>query len=288
MSAAQKIARANEFSAALRFTPGTAYTDLPSDRTPAWEEGHKKAEKLLAQTGDYLSDLQEQLFAMGRSGTGIRSVLIIVQGMDTSGKGGIVRHVVGLVDPQGVAHRAFGAPTPEEREHDYLWRIRNALPRPGFIGVFDRSHYEDVLTVRVNDLVAREVWSARYDEINEFERKVAESGTTIIKILLDVSYDEQTARLTGRLERPDKYWKYAPSDVDERLKWGAYQEAYQAVLDRTNTDYAPWFVVPADNKWYARLAVSQLLFEALTDMQLEWPPAQFDIAAERARLAASA
>lgn len=251
--------------------------------TPGWTGNRADAEAQLAKNGQALSDLQEKLFADGRSG-GTRSVLLVLQGMDTSGKGGIVRHVIGQVDPQGVMHRSFGVPTDAERKHHYLWRVRNALPRPGYIGVFDRSHYEDVLVVRVNELVPPEVWGKRYDEINAFEAKAAAAGIRIVKVALVISAQEQKERLLERLTREDKYWKYNPTDVDERKKWPAYREAYQAVLDRTSTDLAPWHVVPADRKWFARLAVSQLLLDALTDLDLGWPPPDFDVEAEKARL----
>ena len=256
---------------------------LDCSSTPGWAGDRTEAEARLAANGDRLSVLQEKLFADGRSG-GSRSVLLILQGMDTSGKGGIVRHVIGQVDPQGVMHRSFGVPSVIERRHHYLWRVRNALPRPGYLGVFDRSHYEDVLIVRVHKLVPADVWGKRYDEINAFEAKTAAAGTRIIKVMLAISPEEQKARLLDRLDRPDKYWKFHPSDIDERRRWSDYREAYQAVLDRTSTDVAPWHVVPADRKWYARLAVSELLLDALTDLDLTWPPPAFDVDAERARL----
>lgn len=286
MSAAKQLTHAQQFRHTLRFSPGDRITDLDPQATPAWSKGRKSAQNRLEEVGLTLSELQERLFADGISG-GSKSLLLILQGMDTSGKGGIVRHVVGLVDPQGVSHRGFGKPTTEELAHHYLWRVRKELPRPGYIGVFDRSHYEDVLTVRVNNTVPKEVWAQRYDEINEFEREIAAAGTTIIKVVLNISYDEQTNRLTNRLSRPDKYWKYDPSDVDERLQWDEFQLAYQDILDRTNTDIAPWYVVPANNKWYARLAVSHLLLEALDGFKLGWPAPTFDVAVEQARLAAS-
>lgn len=271
---------------ALRVRPGFDLAAFDRGSTPGFGGDKAAGQALVAAHADELSDLQERLFAEGRSG-GSRSVLLVLQGMDTSGKGGIVRHVVGLVDPQGVAHRSFGVPTPEERKHHYLWRIRRALPEPGYIGVFDRSHYEDVLVARVDSLVPADVWEKRYDEINRFEEKVAASGTTIVKVALLVSYEEQRARLAERLERPDKFWKYNPSDVDSRAKWPAYQEAYQAVLDRTSTETAPWHVVPADRKWFARLAVSELLLDALRRLDLGWPPADFDVEVEKKRLAAT-
>jgi len=268
---------------ALRFSPGQLLAGLDASATPGFNGDKAAAAALLFERATVLGALQEKLFANGRSGD-TRSVLLVLQGMDTAGKGGIVRHVIGQVDPQGVDHASFGVPTEEEKSHDYLWRIRKALPRGGQIGVFDRSHYEDVLVVRVHNLVPPEVWSARYDEINEFEREVAASGTTIVKVALFVSLDEQKKRLMERLERPDKYWKYNPRDIDERELWPAYQEAYQAVLDRTSTDIAPWHIVPADRKWFSRLAVTELLIDALERLNLDWPPATFDVEAEKRRL----
>jgi PPK2 family polyphosphate:nucleotide phosphotransferase len=199
----------------------------------------------------------------------------------------MMRHVVGAVDPQGVRITAFKAPTPQERQHDFLWRIRYALPKPGQIGVFDRSHYEDVLVVRVHDLVPRAVWQRRYATINRFEQGVVAKGCTMVKVMLHISRQEQKERLAQRLERPDKYWKYNPGDVDERMRWDDYQEAYQAALTRCSTEAAPWYVVPADRKWYARWAVQQLLLDALDDIDPQWPPADFDIEQEKAHLAAS-
>jgi PPK2 family polyphosphate:nucleotide phosphotransferase len=226
-----------------------------------------------------INRLQDILYAEGA-----RALLVVLQGMDTAGKGGIVEHVVGAANPQGIRYTSFGIPTPEERAHHYLWRIRRALPPAGHIGVFDRSHYEDVLIVRVHNLVPPEVWSVRYDEINTFERELVNEGTTLVKVAMFVSLDEQKRRLAARLERPDKYWKYNPGDVDERKLWPLYQDAYQAVLDRTSTDYAPWFVVPCDRKWYSRLAVTELLIKALEDLNLAWPPPDFDVEAEVRRL----
>lgn len=271
---------------ALRVAPGFDLAGFDRRSTPGYDGDKASARGHLATRGAALSELQERLFAHGRQ-DGTRAVLLVLQGMDTAGKGGIVRHVIGQVDPQGVALRSFGVPTDEERAHDYLWRIRNALPRPGYIGVFDRSHYEDVLVVRVEELVPPTVWHARYDEINAFEAGIVAAGTPIVKVALVVSLDEQTARLRERIERPDKRWKYNPADIDARQKWPAYQEAYQAVLDRTSTDVAPWHVVPADRKWYARLAVTELLVTALEGLALDWPKADFDPTTELARLAAS-
>ena len=270
----------------LRARAGFDLAGLDHRSTPGWKYGKKAAQARLSGRVRLMSELQERLFADGRT-DGTRSVLLVLQGIDTSGKGGVIRHVIGAVDPQGVMLRSFGVPTPEELSHHYLWRIRRALPRPGYIGVFDRSHYEDVLVARVEGLVPPEVWAQRYDEIDAFEAKVAASGTTIVKVMLTVSAREQAARLRERLERPDKHWKYNPGDIDARERWDSYTEAYQAALDRTSTDVAPWYVVPADRKWYARLAVSELLTRALKDLDLSWPVADFDVTTELTRLKGS-
>jgi PPK2 family polyphosphate:nucleotide phosphotransferase len=263
---------------------GFVLADCDPRSTPGYHGDKAAGTELLAETVPELGDLQERLYAESRVG-GTRSVLLVVQGMDTSGKGGIMRHVVGSVDPQGVRYTAFKAPTPEERAHPFLWRIRKALPGPGQIGVFDRSHYEDVLIARVNNLVPPATWGRRYGQINSFEQTVTQAGTTIVKVMLHISSGEQKARLTERLERPEKHWKYNPADVDERRSWPAYQEAYQVAIDRCSPASAPWFVVPADRKWYARLAVQQLVVEHLGAMKLNWPPAPFDVQTEKTRLA---
>lgn len=284
----ERLAALDHLADALRVSPepgSFVLADMDRAATPCVTSS-KSAAALRNLLGVELSDLQERLYAEGRSG-GTRSVLLVIQGLDTAGKGGIVRHVAGMVDPQGLAITSFGVPTPEEREHDFLWRIRRALPAPGRIGVFDRSHYEDVLVARVTNLAPREVWEARYDEIIAFERELVAQGTTIIKVALMVSHDEQYERLASRLERPDKWWKYAPSDVDTRLLWPDYQEAYQAVLDRTSIPEAPWYVIPADSKDYARLAVTRLLLDALRSLDLRWPAASFDVEVEKKRLAAT-
>ena len=268
----------------LKFRPGDKVSEINAEATPGFTGSKSDAPALAAERGERFAGLQEMLYANSRSGDH-RSVLLVLQGMDTAGKGGIVKHVVGAGNPQGIQYTSFGKPTPEELSHHYLWRINKALPSAGHIGVFDRSHYEDVLIVRVHNLVPPDVWGARYDEINAFERELVDTGTTIVKVAMFVSLDEQKQRLTDRLERPDKYWKYNPADVDERLKWPLYQEAYQAMLDKTSTDYAPWHIVPCNRKWYSRLAVLELLIEALKSLDLSWPPAEFDVEAEKKRLA---
>lgn len=267
----------------LKFRAGDKVSEIDAEATPGFTGSKSDAPALQAERNERFAGLQEMLYANSRSGDH-RSVLLVLQGMDTAGKGGIVKHVVGASNPQGIQYHSFGKPTPEELSHHYLWRINKALPAAGHIGVFDRSHYEDVLIVRVHDLVPPDVWGARYDEINAFERELVDGGTTIVKVAMFVSLEEQKKRLTERLDRPDKYWKYNPADIDERLKWPLYQEAYQTMLDKTSTEYAPWHIVPCNRKWYSRLAVLELMIEALKSLDLQWPPADFDVEAEKKRL----
>jgi PPK2 family polyphosphate:nucleotide phosphotransferase len=270
----------------LRVGEGFDLSAVDTAATPGFSGSKAGGKRALADGASILSELQERLWASSRAGDR-RSVLLVVQGMDTAGKGGIVRHVVGSVDPQGVRHTAFKAPTPEERAHDFLWRIRRALPQPGELGVFDRSHYEDVLIVRVLGLVPHATWSRRYATINRFEASLADRGVAVVKVMLHIGKDEQWARLAERLDRPDKHWKYNPGDLDSRERWEEYMQAYQVALTRCSTPAAPWHVVPADRKWYARWAVQQLLVDALTRLDPRWPPADYDVAAERARLRAT-
>lgn len=272
-------------SEALRFRAGDKVSEIDTNSSPGFSGKRDDAEKITTEREEKFAELQEMLYANGREGDH-RSVLLVLQGMDTAGKGGIVTHVVAAGSPMGIDYHSFGKPTPEEREHHFLWRINKALPRAGHIGVFDRSHYEDVLVVRVHSLVPADELDGRYNEINTFEKELVEAGTTLVKVAMFVSLAEQKARLTERLQRPDKFWKYNPGDLDERAFWPDYQDAYQVMLERTSTDYAPWHVLPCDKKWYARMAVNELLIEALTAMDLSWPIADFDLEAERARVAA--
>ena len=270
----------------LPVAAGFDLSAIDTSSTPGFTGEKKDAERELVSNGAELGGLQERLFAESRV-DGTRSVLLVLQAMDTAGKGGIVRHVIGDTDPQGIQLHAFKAPTDEEKAHDFLWRIRNELPEAGKIGVFDRSHYEDVLIHRVRGFSTPEVIEERYGIINEFERELSESGTTIIKVMLHISSNEQKARLQERLDRPDKHWKYNPGDVEERLQWDAYQEAYQVALARTSMVDAPWYVIPADRKWYARWAVQQLLLDALRHLDPQWPPVDYDVEIEKVRLAAT-
>ncbi|GAA1161449.1 polyphosphate kinase 2 family protein [Nocardioides aquiterrae] len=259
---------------------------IPTDATPGFKGGKRDGKAALFAMGDELADLQERLFAEGRATGSRRRVLLVLQGMDTSGKGGTLKHTVGLVDPQGVRITSFKAPTDEERAHHFLWRIRRAVPEPGYLGVFDRSHYEDVLVARVDRLAEPDEIERRYDEINAFERELVDDGTVVVKCMLHISKSTQKERLLRRLDRPDKHWKYNPGDLSARAKWDAYQAAYARMLERTDTHDAPWYVVPSDRKWFRNLAVGQLLLETLREMDPQWPPADFDVDAERARLLA--
>jgi PPK2 family polyphosphate:nucleotide phosphotransferase len=261
--------------------------DLATDATPGFHGGKKKGKAALLALGPELADLQERLWAEGRATGSRRRVLLVLQGMDTSGKGGVLKHTVGLVDPQGVRITSFKAPTEGELAHDFLWRIRNAVPGPGYLGVFDRSHYEDVLIARVNELASPEEIERRYDAINEFERELVEDGTVVLKCMLHISKGTQRERLLARLDDPAKYWKYEPGDIDARARWDDYRAAYRTALERTNTEHAPWHVVPSDRKWFRNLAVGTLLLDVLRGLDLGWPAADFDVDAERARLLAA-
>ncbi len=276
---------------ALRAEPGLKLSERATKNPDWWPkdapQDKKTAQKRMEEIAQPLSDLQERLFAASVQGQEAPSVLLILQGMDTSGKGGIVRHVLGMLDPQGVEHHAFKAPTAEESAHDFLWRITKHLPGRGKVGVFDRSHYEDVLIARVKELASPEVLDSRYTKIVDFEKQLLEQNIHPIKMMLHISKDEQYERLAERLDRPDKHWKYSPGDIDDRLLWEDYQQAYEIAVNRTDNKTAPWHVVPADQKWRARLCVAELLLDTLQRITVPWPEADFDVAAEKARLEAT-
>jgi len=252
--------------------------DRDASRT-AGLDSREAAEALLERNKKRIFDLQEALYAERR-----RALLVVLQGTDTSGKDGTVKHVVGLVNPSGCRITSFGKPTKEELAHDFLWRITDALPGPGQLGVFNRSQYEDVLVVRVHELVPRAVWSRRYAQINAWERRLVRAGTPVLKVFLHISRKEQKERLLARLQDPTKHWKVGSNDIPERHLWDAYQEAYDAVLEKCSTDGAPWYVVPADRKWYRNWAVARLLLDALRGMELQWPGPDYDVDEQRARL----
>jgi PPK2 family polyphosphate:nucleotide phosphotransferase len=268
---------------ALRVAPGEPVDlgRLDPRATPAAPGGKKKTVAAMAAAGPELADAQEALFAERA-----RRVLVVLQGMDTAGKGGVIDHVFGLVSPQGVHIRSFKKPTEEERAHDFLWRIRAALPAPGQIGIFDRSHYEDVLVARVHELAGPDELERRYDAINEFEAGLVAEGYTLVKCFLHVSYDEQRERLLARLADPAKHWKFNEGDLAERARWADYQEAYRVALERCSTPAAPWYAVPADRKWYRNWAVGRLLAETLDDLDPQYPKPHLDVDRLRTALAA--
>jgi PPK2 family polyphosphate:nucleotide phosphotransferase len=259
---------------------GFKLKDVDPDSTPGYPGDKSDGEVLLDALDDSLTELQEQLFAESRFGS-TKRVLLILQAMDTAGKGGIVTHVMGAMDPQGVQMKSFKAPTPEEKSYDFLWRIEKEVPAAGMVGVFDRSHYEDVLIHRVHRWASPEELERRYAAINEFEARQAAAGTKIVKVMLYISRDEQKDRLLARLDEPAKLWKYSSNDLKERAFWSDYMDAYQKAFEKTGTEAAPWYVVPANKKWYARIAVQQLLLDALEGLKLKWPVPDLDVAMER-------
>jgi PPK2 family polyphosphate:nucleotide phosphotransferase len=243
-------------------TPGlSGGTDAPRARAEKELPGHVSA----------LASLQERLYAENT-----RSVLVVLQGMDTSGKDGVIRHVFSGINPQGCHVTSFKKPSERELDRDFLWRIHDAVPAKGEIGVFNRAHYEDVLIVRVHNLVPERVWSARYAMINDFERYLAGNGVTLVKFFLHISKEEQLERLRARLEDPEKHWKFNPGDVAERKRWDDYQRAYEDALSKCSTGEAPWHIVPADRKWYRNWAVASVLRETLEAMNPAFPRAGFD------------
>ena len=270
----------------LRVEPRDGHVDLAdfsTDRVPSGPKSKKKALHTLESAGTELAELQERLYAAGTDGG--RSVLLVLQGMDTAGKGGVIDHVVGLVGPSSAHIRAFKKPSPEELSHDFLWRIRKALPGPGMIGVFDRSHYEDVLVPVVHDQIDDAERAERYKLINDFEAGLDENGTTVIKCFLHLSYDRQRERLLARLDDPTKHWKFNEADITERRLWPDYQRAYADALAATSTENAPWYAVPSDHKWYRNWAVATILLSTLRDLDPQYPSTDLDLPRLRARLA---
>ncbi len=236
----------------------------PGDTRPF--ESKKEAQALLDDDRKELVALQELLFAEAK-----HSLLIVLQAMDTGGKDGTIRHVMGGINPQGCVVTSFKVPTPEELSHDYLWRVHQAVPPIRMIGIFNRSHYEDVLVVRVHDLVPKAVWQRRYEQINRFERHLTQNGVTIVKFFLHISKEEQKRRLQERLDDPKKHWKFAVSDLKERELWKDYMSAYEDMLNRTSTPWAPWIVVPANHKWYRNLVVARTIVDTLRGLKMEYP-----------------
>ncbi|MFA6956841.1 MAG: polyphosphate kinase 2 family protein [Thermoanaerobaculia bacterium] len=244
-------------------------SSIDPDDTSLFEGGKKDGRKVLdEELNPRLEELQDLLYAEGK-----HRVLIVLQGMDTSGKDGVIRGVFNAVDPLGIRVASFKAPTAEELAHDYLWRIHKQVPASGEMVIFNRSHYEDVLVVRVHKLVPKGVWSKRYDQINEFERMLTESGTTIVKFFLHISRDEQKARLEERRDTAEKRWKFNLGDLEERKLWDDYQGAYNDALRKTSTDWAPWYVIPANAKWYRNVVIANVLIKTLESLDMKYPPA---------------
>ncbi|WP_427006679.1 PPK2 family polyphosphate kinase [Pseudarthrobacter sp. H2] len=264
----------------LKVGKGFSLKAADPDETPGYPGGKSDGELLLGDLDEKLAGLQERLFAQSLYG-GTKRILLILQAMDTAGKGGIIKHVVGAMNPQGVKLRSFKAPTPEEKSYDFLWRIEKEVPPAGAVGVFDRSHYEDVLIHRVHRWASPEELERRYSAINEFEARQTAAGTRIVKVMLNISREEQKARLLARLDDPAKHWKYSSNDLKERAFWDDYMDAYQKAFDKTNSELAPWHVVPANKKWYARIAVQHLLLDALEGLKLQWPAPDLDVELER-------
>jgi PPK2 family polyphosphate:nucleotide phosphotransferase len=252
--------------------------DVDPDSTPGLKR-RKSAKRELAAAHEHLFNLQERLWAEHK-----RSVLIVLQGMDTSGKDGTITHVMGDMNPEGVVITTFKAPTPEEKRHGFLWRIRPRLPEPGVIGIFNRSHYEDVLIAKVHGLADLKVIERRYDQINQFEKDLVKGGTKVIKLCLHISYDEQRNRLIERLDDPNKHWKFHENDINERAFWDDYQSAYGIAITRCSTQWAPWYVIPANDKDYRNWAVSKILTEIIDEMDPQYPKPKLDIPRLKKRL----
>lgn len=255
------------------FKPGSKINLAEWDPNDTAEfDGDKSAGKVaLEKLNKELEPLQELLYAEQK-----HKVLVILQGMDTSGKDGVIRHVFEGVNPQGVWVASFKAPTPIELAHDYLWRVHQQTPGHGEMVIFNRSHYEDILIVRVHGLVSKSVWSKRYRQINEFERMLAEEGTLILKFYLHIDLDEQKQRLQARLDDPKKQWKFNVGDLKERKLWDEYTQAYEEALTRTNTSWAPWVIVPANRKWYRNLVICTILVKALQSLKMKLPEFEGD------------
>ncbi|MFI8966852.1 PPK2 family polyphosphate kinase [Streptomyces sp. NPDC053493] len=288
MPKGKRAARGTPLRELLRIPVGEP-VDLASydaAATPGGPADKKAGLTATAALAPRLAELQERLYAASTAGDR-RRLLLVLQGMDTSGKGGTVKHVIGYFNPSGCRIHAFKAPTKEERAHPFLWRVTRALPLPGEIGIFDRSHYEDVLIARVRGLAPPVELENRYGEIARFEESLADDGVTIVKVFLHISYEKQRARLLERLDNPDKHWKFNEGDIEERALWPAYQEAYEIAMRRCATARTPWYLVPADRKWYRNWAISTLLLEALEELDPRYPPGDFDVAESRRRLLAT-
>lgn len=266
----------------LMFHHGMQVTDVEGDSMPGFDGTKDDAERFISISSSEIARYQRLMYANGVKGSS-RRLLIVLQGMDASGKGGIVRHVFSQGDPMGIHYHGFGKPSAEDLEHDFLWRVKRELPKPGWIAVFDRSHYEDVVMPHVYGTYPEDVWRARYDQINDFERELVADGCAIIKIFLVVSREEQKKHFLGRLDDPTKFWKFDVSDLEARDRWDDYMGAWQEVFEKTSTQVAPWYLVPADNRWYSRAVVSELLRTTLKNMNMTWPPLEPEVDSDEVR-----
>ena len=264
---------AEDFSKKLMVKPGkkVKLSHYDPDATLGWRKGRKAKQSLEKAVGK-LDGLQYLMYAERK-----RALLIVFQGLDASGKDGTIRHVMSGINPQGCRVTSFKAPSAEEAAHDFLWRIHAAVPKIGDFGVFNRSHYEDVLIVRVHNLVPKEIWSQRYDQINDFEDILAANNVRILKFFLHISKDEQKKRFLERLDDPQKQWKISEADFNERKYWDDYEKVYEIVLTRCSTPPAPWFIIPANKKWFRNLAVSHIIVETLEGMKMKLPPPSIDV-----------
>jgi len=247
--------------------------DFDPNDSSTFDGKKKEGKKYLLELNKELEALQELLYAEGK-----HKLLIVLQGMDAAGKDGTIRHVFEGVNPQGVRVAGFKVPTEEELSHDYLWRIHKQTPRSGEIVIFNRSQYEDVLVVRVKNMVPESVWKKRYDQIKHFEKMLAEEGTTILKFFLHIDQDEQKERFQARLDDPTRHWKFNPNDLKDRALWGVFQHAYEDAINKTSTEWAPWYVVPANRKWYRNLVIAQVLIQTLKSFNMQYPENEADIA----------
>jgi PPK2 family polyphosphate:nucleotide phosphotransferase len=262
----------NHAESKLVVKPGSKFDLADVDPSETHGLAKEEAAETLAKNLERLSVLQYLLYAEGR-----RSLLVVLQGIDAGGKDGTIRHVMSGLNPQGVRVTPFKVPEGAEKRHDYLWRIHAAVPEYGQIGIFNRSHYEDVLVVRVHNLVPKSVWSHRYEQINDFERMLSDSGVRIIKFLLYISKEEQSRRFRARLDDKKKNWKFSPADIKEREYWDSYIDAYNDMLRKCSTEWAPWYVIPANRKWFRNLAVSQIVVETLESMKMQFPKPAADL-----------
>jgi len=267
----------------LRFHSHTRLVDIDAGSKPGFDGDQAAGERFIADSSSEIANYQRLMYANGIHGDTHR-VLIVLQGMDASGKGGIVRHVFSQVDPMGIHYHGFGKPSEEDLAHDYLWRIRRELPSNGWISIFDRSQYEDIVMPRITGSLPEETWRARYGQINDFEAELAGSGCAIIKIFLVSSRQAQRQHFLRRLDDPTRYWKFDLSDLDARDRWDDYMAAWQEVFERTSTSIAPWYLIPADKRWYSRMVVSELLRTTMKNFNQTWPPLDADRDEALARL----